>query len=147
MDFIYSLEPWHWMAFGVALLSIEVLIGTEILLGLGLGALVVALIHKLIPGLSWQMQLVWFAIFSVLLTVVYWKKFRASQQQSDSPKLNQRTLQLIGTITVLIEPIINGQGRVQIADAVWVVNGPALAQGAAVKVIAVEGMTLKVEPL
>ncbi len=144
---MYNVEPWHWMALGVALLALEVMIGTEILLGIGLGALAVALIHKLVPDLSWPMQLVWFSVFSVLLTVVYWKKFRASRQASDQPQLNQRTQQLVGTTTKLLEPISNGRGRVQIADALWRVRGPELEKGTAVKIIGVDGMTLLVEAL
>lgn len=147
MDLIFNLEPWHWMALGIALLAIEILVSTELLLGIGLGALGVALIHKLSPDLSWQMQLVWFGLLSVIFTVVYWKKFRAAKQESDKPLLNQRTQQLVGKTTTLLEPIVNGTGKVQIADALWIVTGPDLEKDTAVKVIDADGMTLIVEPI
>ena len=147
MEWITQLEPWHWMALGIALLAIEVVISTELLLGIGLGALLTALVYKIYPDLSWQMQLVWFAVLSIVATLVYWKKFRASRQKTDKPLLNQRVQQLVGTTASLVEPIQNGQGKVQIADALWTVKGPDLEAGTAVKVVDAEGMTLIVEPV
>ena len=46
---------------------------------------------------------------------------------------------------VLREPIVNGRGRVQIADAYWDVAGPALAAGRAVRIVGAEGLVLTVE--
>lgn len=145
MEFLTSLEPWHWMAIGVALLAIEVLLSTEVLLGIGLGALATALLYKFFPSLSWQTQILWFGAFSVITTVIYWKKFRATLQESDQPLLNKRTQQLIGMSVPLLEPIKNGTGKVQIADALWTVQGPELDAGAQVKVVAVNAMVLVVE--
>ncbi|NIB41936.1 NfeD family protein [Pseudomaricurvus alkylphenolicus] len=145
MEFLQTMEPWHWMALGIAILAVEVWASTEVLLGIGLGALAVAIVHKIYPGLSWQMQIVWFAVFSVGTTVVYWKKFRASRQSSDQPLLNRRAQQLVGKTVPLLEPIVNGQGKVQIADALWTVQGPDMEKGAVVRVVSAEGMTLTVE--
>ena len=63
----------------------------------------------------------------------------------DKPLLNQRANQLIGHVTPLDQAIVNGRGRVQIADAFWVVEGPDLPAAATVRVVAVDGMTLKVQ--
>ncbi len=145
IELLTNLEPWHWMAIGVAVLALEVLLSTEVLLGIGLGALATALVFKSVPSLSWQLQVLWFALFSVLATVVYWKKFRATLQQSDQPLLNKRTEQLIGKSVELLEPISNGTGKVQIADALWTVQGPELVKGTQVRVIAAHGMVLIVE--
>mgnify|MGYP001953369081 CR=1 FL=1 len=145
MEFLTALEPWHWMAIGVAFLAVEVLLSTEVLLGIGLGALATALLYKFFPSLSWQMQILWFGAFSVITTVIHWKKFRATLQESDQPLLNKRTQQLIGTSVALLEPIKNGTGKVQIADALWTVQGPELDAGAQVKVVAVNAMVLVVE--
>jgi membrane protein implicated in regulation of membrane protease activity len=147
MDFITHMEPWHWMALGIVILAIEVMVSTELLLGIGIGALLTALVYKLYPELSWQMQLVWFAVLSIVATFIYWKKFRASKQVSDQPLLNQRAQQLIGQTSVLVEPIVNGKGKIQVADALWTVQGPELEEGVAVKIVATDGMTLTVEPV
>lgn len=147
MVWITQMEPWHWMALGIALLVVEVVISTELLLGIGLGALLTALVYKFFPDLSWQMQLVWFALLSIVATFVYWKKFRAGKQQSDKPLLNQKVQQLVGQTAVLVQAIENGRGKIQVADALWSVQGPDLPEGAAVKVTGAEGMTLIVEPV
>jgi len=41
--------------------------------------------------------------------------------------------------------IVDGHGRVQIADAYWEVTGPRLPAGAHVRVTGADGMTLTVE--
>jgi len=143
--YLMQMEPWHWMALGVALLAIEVLLGTELLLGMGLAGLAVALLYKLVPDLSWQVQLVWFAVFSIVFTVLYWKKFRAGSQATDQPLLNNRTAQLVGKQLPLFEPIVNGAGKVQIADALWAVKGVDAPKETVVRVVGAEGMTLVVE--
>lgn len=142
-----QMEPWHWMALGVSLLAIEAMLGTELLLGMGLAGLAVALVYKLVPDLSWQMQLVWFAVLSIVFTLLYWKKFRASEQQTDQPLLNNRTAQLVGKQMPLFEPIVNGTGKVQIADALWAVKGVDAPKETVVRVVGAEGMTLVVEPV
>ena len=45
----------------------------------------------------------------------------------------------------LEQAIVAGRGRVQIADAFWTVEGPALPVGTPVRVVAVDGMLLKVQ--
>ena len=60
--------------------------------------------------------------------------------------LNQRAAQLVGRVVPLEQAIVNGQGRVQIADAYWNVSGPDLPAGTAVRIVASDGMNLRVEP-
>ncbi len=59
--------------------------------------------------------------------------------------MNQRGRALIGRETLLIEPIVNGVGRIQVDDTFWRVNGKDLEKGKLIRVIDVEGATLKVE--
>jgi len=63
----------------------------------------------------------------------------------DSGVLNQRGKALIGRETLLIEPIVNGVGRIQVDDTFWRVNGNDLETGKLVRVVDVDGATLKVE--
>ena len=45
----------------------------------------------------------------------------------------------------LEQAIIDGSGRAKVDDALWVVAGPDLPAGSRVRVVAVDGMTLKVQ--
>ena len=51
-----------------------------------------------------------------------------------------------GRALPLDQAIVNGHGRVQIADAFWDVSGPDLPAGTTVRIVASRGMTLLVEP-
>jgi membrane protein implicated in regulation of membrane protease activity len=63
---------------------------------------------------------------------------------SDQPLLNRRGEQLVGRVYPLDTAIVDGRGRLKIGDAFWAVEGVDLAAGARVRVIAVDGMTLRV---
>ena len=51
---------------------------------------------------------------------------------------------MVGVVAPLDQPIANGRGRIKVGDAFWAVTGPDLPAGHAVRVIAVDGMDLKV---
>ena len=98
---------------------------------------------------DWQLLSEVFAC--VLLSVVsiqcyrQWGRKRA--RASDAPLLNRRAEQLVGRVVVLDQPIVVGKGRAKVDDAFWVVAGPDLPAGTPVRVVAVDGMTLKVQQL
>ena len=71
--------------------------------------------------------------------------FRVRERRSDQPALNRRAEALVGRVVPLERAIVNGRGRVQIADAFWDVSGPDLPAGAPVRVVAARGMTLEVQ--
>jgi membrane protein implicated in regulation of membrane protease activity len=77
---------------------------------------------------------------------VYRRWFTHNDRVSDQPMLNRRVAQLIGRVVSLESPIVNGRGRVQIADAFWEVTGPELPAGTAVKIVGAIDTTLRVEP-
>ena len=78
--------------------------------------------------------------------LVYLKVFRGRGRESDRPSLNRRAEQLVGRVVPLMSPIVDGHGRVQVADAFWDVEGPDLPAGTRVRVVGVRGMTLEVRP-
>ena len=55
--------------------------------------------------------------------------------------LNRRAEQLIGRVVPLERAIVDGSGRVQIADAFWDVRRPGPARGHAGARLSVDGMT------
>jgi inner membrane protein len=136
---------WHWIVLGLALLTLEMLAPGAIFLWFGVGAVVVGGILYLFPGISWEWQMVIFALFS-LASIFIWKKWRKDSPEDDteSGTLNQRGKALIGRKVALVEAIENGVGRVQIDDTFWRVEGDDLAEGQLVKVTASDGASLKV---
>ena len=76
-----------------------------------------------------------------------WKARGRRQQRNDAPLLNRRSAQLVGRILPLTRAIANGRGQVHADDAYWVVEGPDLPEGASVRVVAAEAMTLRVVPV
>ncbi len=72
------------------------------------------------------------------------KKYASSD--TDQPDLNRRGDQFIGKIYTLHDAIENGSGRVKVDDSFWRVEGEALPAGTKVKVTAMNGASLVVEP-
>lgn len=135
---------WHWWVLGFALLIAEILLPSTFCLWLGLSAFITGLAAWLIPGLHWQTEVVVFAVLS-FATVLAWFRFRPPTQPSEDSGLNQRGRNYLGQIFELVEPIHNGFGKVRVEDTVWRVAGADLTAGMKVRVIAVEGATLRVE--
>jgi len=139
---------WDVFAWGVAallLFAAEALAPGAFMLWLGFAAAVVFLGVLLIPGTTLLMQAVAFVVLSVISIQVYRTWFRGKQRASDQPLLNRRVAQLVGRVVPLERGIVNGRGRVQIADALWDVVGPELPTGAPVRIVGADGMTLRVE--
>lgn len=148
MNFMIGWEFWHWLALGMLLLMLEMLGINGFLLGIAVACLTVGGLLFLSPEMVWYWQWLWFAILSVAFTLVYWKKFRRFNHRTDQPQLNARTALLVGRKVPLLTPVINGSGKVQIGDALWMVRcADDLAQGATVEILAVEDMTLLVKPV
>jgi membrane protein implicated in regulation of membrane protease activity len=91
-------------------------------------------------------QVAAFVVLSFASIQVYRTWFRGRERGSDQPNLNRRAETLVGRVVPLEQPIVNGRGRVQIADAYWEVTGPDLPAGSAVRITASRGMSLQVEP-
>lgn len=149
MDELFSnLVYWHWIAFAVCLAILDVVIGANFFfIWCGLAAAIVGLVHFLVPSISWQLQLLIFG-GGVLASLLVWQKFlRKAPKESDKPNLNQRGRQYIGKTFVLEIPIENGRGKIKVDDTHWRVEGPDLPVGTKVKVVAVDGVVLKVDKI
>ncbi|MFQ3170309.1 MAG: hypothetical protein ACI9DG_000321 [Oleispira sp.] len=147
-----QLSQWHWFIFGLLLLAGEALGAAGFLLGTAAAALLTGVIVSLAPlvlegGLGWQAQILIGATFSIFFSVLYWRFFRADQQVTDRPELNQRTAQLIGRKLVL-EKDIQFEGRIQIGDTFWkVVTDMPLSAGNYIEVISADATTLTIKKL
>ena len=138
-------DVFAWAAIALLLFAAEALAPGAFMLWLGFAAVVVFLGVLLVPGIPVLAQAAAFIALGFVSIQVYRKWFRARERQSDQPALNRRTAALVGRVVTLEHAIVDGRGRVQIADAFWEVVGPDLAAGTPVRIVAVDGMTLKVQ--
>jgi membrane protein implicated in regulation of membrane protease activity len=140
-----ALVFWHWWVLGFGLLIAEILLPGTFCLWLGLAAFVTGAAAWLIPGLHWQVEVVLFAVLA-FAAVGLWFRFKPADREQVDHGLNQRGRGYLGQVFVLVEPIEDGVGKARVEDSVWRVHGPDLPAGAKVKVVGIEGTTLRVKP-
>ncbi|UUY09730.1 NfeD family protein [Pseudomonas sp. J452] len=145
MAYLQNLSYWDWLAFGTVLLILEVFGAGGYLLWIGLAGASVGVLTFLFPELPWTLQFILFAVLSVLTAVLWWQRQRSAGKPSDQPGLNQRGSELLGRQFVLHEAIVGGRGKIKAGDSLWLVIGPDLPAGTAVKVTGQDGVLLKVE--
>ncbi len=140
-------DVFTWAAVALLLFAVETLAPGAFMLWLGLAAVAVFLGVLLIPGVPLLAQVAAFIVLSFVSIQVYrtWFRGRGRERQSDQPMLNRRAQQLVGRVVALEHGIVQGRGRVQIADAYWDVSGPELPAGMQVRIVGVNGMTLQVQ--
>jgi len=143
---------WHWLAVGLLLLSLEMMLGTFDLLWVSIAAGLTSAYTAIAPdGMAgWQSQLVFFAIASTALFIVGRTLFRRMRENvEEHPTLNKRMAGTIGQRGVVADDFAGGIGRVKLGDTVWSAqstDGANLASGAAVVVEATEGNMIMVKP-
>ena len=134
-----------WAIGALVLFAAEAMAPGAFMLWFGFAAVAMALVVLVAPGLGWLAQAVLFSVLALISVAVYRRWFRGKGRQSDKQLLNRRAEQLVGSVAVLDQAIEGGRGRVKIDDAFWTVEGPDLPVGMRVRVVAVNGMTLKVQ--
>jgi membrane protein implicated in regulation of membrane protease activity len=138
-------DVFTWAAVALLLFAAEALAPGAFMLWLGFAAVVVFVAVLLLPGIPLLAQVAAFIVLSFVSIQLYRKWFRGKERQSDQPALNRRTAALVGRVVRLDRAIVDGRGRVQIADAFWDVSGPELPAGASVRIVGADAMTLQVE--
>ena len=142
---LLTLGYWDWFIAAAVLLLLEVMAPGTFMLWLGLSALLVGLI-SLVVDWSWQLQFLAFAVFS-MAAIPLWRRVGArARGPTDQPFLNRRGDAFIGRVFTLEKPIVGGNGTIGIGDTVWRISGPDCPSGSRVRVAAVDGATLRVEP-
>ena len=135
-----------WAALAVILFAAEAMAPGAFMLWMGFAAAAVFLVVWAYDGLPVLMQVVLFVVLSFVSIQVYRTWFRKRARPSDQPLLNRRAEQLVGRVVLLDQAIVNGNGRAKVDDAFWAVTGVDSPAGSSVRVVAVDGMTLKVQP-
>jgi membrane protein implicated in regulation of membrane protease activity len=146
IEFLNGPSYWLWFILGVVLIVMEMVAPGVVFLWLGLAALATGVVAAAGSMLSWELQLLCFAILSAV-SIVAGRRFvvrRATPH--DHPGLNARGSTYIGKTYVVAEPVVNGRGKLTIDDTIWIVSGADAPAGAKVKVTGQDGTILKIEP-
>ncbi len=147
-DLLMTLGAWNWVVLGFILLLLELIFPGVFFVWFGLGALLTALVSLLFYHLpwvaSWEVEVIFFLIFSIIMVLIGRNFFRRDRE-TDEPLLNRRTDQIIGKRVVLEEPVRDGKGRIRVDDTIWRIKGPDLPEGTEVKVIAFDNGVFTIE--
>ena len=139
-------DVFAWAALALLLFAAEALAPGAFMLWLGFAAAAVFIGVLLVPGIPMLAQAAAFVVLGFVSVQVYRTWFRGRGREIDQPALNRRSAALVGRVLPLERAIVDGRGRVQIADAYWDVTGPELPAGAHVRIVGGDAMTLQVEP-
>ncbi|WP_259461717.1 NfeD family protein, partial [Enterobacter sp. R1(2018)] len=89
-----------------------------------------------------------FALLTLVAAFLWWRWLSTRKQQEPGEVLNQRGHQLVGRHLRLETTLVNGRGHIRVADSSWPVMADSdLPAGTEVVVVAVEGITLKIQAL
>jgi len=141
-----QIEFWNWWVVAVFLIGIEIFAPGAVFLWMGISAGIVGFVLMLFPEMTWQIQLLIFAVLS-LLSILVWRYFLRDRFPAPLPKrvLNRRGASYVGRTFTLKDPIVDGNGLLHVDDSRWKVEGEDLPAGTKVKVVAIDGTVLKVE--
>lgn len=141
---------WMWIAAGVALGALEMLVPSFLLIWPGLAAVAVGLALFLFPGMGLAVQAVVFAVLAVAFTLagrtIVMK--REAPAGADHPALNRRGARLVGHRGTARGAFVGGRGTVEVEGELWQARsrrGTVLPNGA-VEVVGAAGLELEVEP-
>lgn len=139
---------WVWIAGGIVLALVELLIPTFFALLFGLAAIVVGLITLIFPDLSLQLQLVIWSLLAIVSSILWFKVFKPTK----TPPVTREAM--VGQVAMVIEDITpERQGMIRftipvLGESEWKSTAAdTIRTGERVKVTDVDGQLLIVEVL
>lgn len=140
---LQQLGGWHWLALGMGLLVLEVLLPGVFFVWLAGAALGVGVVLLLFPMFPLVGQVLLFSVLCVVCVLLGRRYVEGlSWGGYGAKEINQGAARLIGTTVTVTVPIEGGAGRVRVGDSEWRAAGPDTPVGKQVMIIATEGNTL-----
>jgi inner membrane protein len=143
-SFFFSLGLWNWFIIAAVLGVLEVIMPGYFMIWYGLAAVFVGAL-ALMVDISWQMQLILYAVIGMGLLVASLRFAGSRAGESDRPMLNKRGESHVGHVYDLVDATSNGRGSVKVGDSIWQVkleDGADLAKGDGVLITGVKGTRL-----
>lgn len=144
---VYQSQPfWLWIALGCLILAVEAAAGTEWLLWPAVSAGVVAVVTLIAPNLGLPVEVAIFAVLTLVTSLASRRLIRrVNPAEAD---INDRSARLVGVRAQVVQPFVDGRGRVFVSGSEWAadIDGDAPPVGGSVVVAAIDGPRLKVKP-
>jgi membrane protein implicated in regulation of membrane protease activity len=112
---------------------------------IGIAAIVTGL-FALLFGIGVAGQLGLFALYAVLAVMAGRRFYAVKGIEHSGPGLNNPSARLIGRRVVVVQQVDEDSGRVRVGDSEWSARGGPAEPGQKVRITAVEGNCLIVEP-
>jgi inner membrane protein len=141
----FEMTYWVWFAAAAVLAIMEIIAPGIFMIWLAMAAAVTGVV-TLALGFGWELQLAVFAILSVVAVFLGRNFLKRNPVETSDTGLNRRGERLVGPRVKVVESITDGRGRVQVGDSPWLATGPDAPTGSMVRIVGVDGATLKVEP-
>jgi membrane protein implicated in regulation of membrane protease activity len=142
-----TIEWWHWMVLGVALVLCELAVPAFFVIWFGLGALVVGLALAAVPALALPAQIIIWIVASLAFVGLWFKVFKVHVHRTKVGLSKGQFAGEVGLVTRAIKPFEKGQIRFQKpilgAESWEAIADDELAPGERVHVLAVEGNILR----
>lgn len=136
-----------WLIAALLLAIAELAVPGVFLIFLAIAAAVTGAAALALPDLPLPAQLAAFAVWSIVTVLIGRRWYRDYPVAGSDAGLNDPARRLLGTSATVEIAIEHGSGRVRIGDGSWPARGPDLPAGAAVRIVAVDGGIIQVEPL
>ncbi|MEE1876772.1 NfeD family protein [Altererythrobacter litoralis] len=136
---------WMWIAIGLILAVLEMLLPGVYLIWLAVAAIITGVLTFGLD-LALPSQIVVFVSASLIAAFSARRFLKDSPIESSDPLLNQRGTRLIGDTAVVTQAFDGGSGRIKHGDSEWLAKGPDLGIGTRVRITGNDGAILIVEP-
>jgi len=146
-NLLFEITHWSWWIIALLLIILEITLPGTFFLWLGISAGCTGIALYFLPALGWKFQLILFALLSISSILIARQYVIKKRADSPTQTLNQRTARYMGKIVMVESAIEHGCGQVRVEDSVWRATGPDTPAGQPVRVIGVEGSSLRVEAL
>ncbi|MEL6373832.1 MAG: NfeD family protein [Pseudomonadota bacterium] len=143
-EILRGLGSWVWFIVALLLMLMEAVVPGVYFIWFGAAAVVVGFL-TLVVDMSWQVELLLFALLALSTVFVVRRFLQPAGAVSDEPTLNVRGQQYVGRTVVVTQAIVAGRGRVKVGDTLWTAEGPDTPEGASVRVTGANGTALTVE--
>ena len=146
-DWIETLSPWWWVAFGIGLGVVEMVTMSFFLIWPGLAAILLAVIVGLSPEMPGEMRIGLFGVLAIGLTFAGRSLMhRFGDGGAPVTAINNRAAQMVGRKAKVLA-WDGGEGAVEIDGIRWKARwdgGQVSAEARSVEVLDADGMTLVV---